>query len=136
MSKYIDRSPEEVFRFYAVDHVKNHPRWDPDMHLEQVGEGPIGVGTVIRRRHTHYGDPVEGTMEVVKYETNRALGVVIHDGPVEILSEMSIEPEGEGSRLTIGIEIPGSKDPINPALVERTLNNIKRMIETEIPEAR
>jgi hypothetical protein len=43
------------------------------MELEQLTEGPIGVGTVIRRRHTHYGEPIEGTMEVVEYETDQGL---------------------------------------------------------------
>jgi hypothetical protein len=57
---------KDVWRFVAVEHVRNHPRWDPDMELEQVTEGPIGVGTLIRRRNTHSDTPVEGTMEVVK----------------------------------------------------------------------
>ena len=30
----IDRSVTEVFRFYALEHVRNHPRWDPFMQLE------------------------------------------------------------------------------------------------------
>jgi hypothetical protein len=47
---------------------------------------------------------------------------------------MSIEPEGErGTRITIGIEIPGSTNPINPALLEHTLRNIETLIESEIP---
>jgi hypothetical protein len=135
VSEVIDRPLSDVFCFYAVNHVQNHPRWDPDMELEQLTEGPIGVGTVIRRRHTHYGEPIEGTMEVVEYEPDRAFGVVIHDGPVEILGRMRIEPSGErGTRLTIGIEIPGSTNPINPALLERTLHNIKALIESEVPK--
>lgn len=134
LNKFVDRPPADVFRFYAVNHVQNHPRWDPDMKLEQVTEGPIGVGTVIRRRHTHYGKPTEGTMEVVRYEPDRAFGVAIRDGPVEILGHMSIEPEGEGTRLTIGIEIPGTANPIDPALIERTLGNIKSLIESEVPK--
>lgn len=62
VSGVIDRPIAEVFRVYAYDHVQNHPRWDPDMELEQVSEGPIGVGTRIRRRHTRGGTTVEGTM--------------------------------------------------------------------------
>jgi hypothetical protein len=54
------------------------------MELEQRTEGPIRVGTVIHRRHTNYGKPSEGTMEVVKYEPDQAFGVVIQDGPIEI----------------------------------------------------
>lgn len=132
----IDRAPPVVFQFYAVDHVKNHPRWDPDMHLEQETPGPIGVGTVIRRRHTHYGKESQGSMEVVRFEKDKVFGVVIHDGPIEIRGNMELRPEGEmRSRLTIGIEIPGSQDPPDPALIDRTLGNIKALIEAEFPES-
>jgi hypothetical protein len=128
----IDRPPAEVFRFVATDHVRNHPRWDPLMELEQVSEGPIGVGTVIRRRHTHYGEPIEGTMEVVEYERGRAFGMVIHDGPVEIRSRMSFDPEGqESTRLTGSIDIPSATSPIDPAPIEASLREMKRLIESE-----
>ena len=60
VSTEIDRPVADVWRFYAVDHVLNHPRWDPDMHLEQLTDGPIGVGTQIRRVNTRWGEPVEG----------------------------------------------------------------------------
>jgi hypothetical protein len=131
LTTFIDRPPADVFRFYAVEHVRNHPRWDPDMHLEPVTEGPIDVGTVIRRRYTRYAEPIEGTMEVVEFELDRAFGVVIHDGPIEMHGRMSIEPEGEGTNLTVGFEIVGSTSPIDPAPLERTLRNIKTLIETE-----
>ncbi len=129
----IDRSPAEVFRFVATDHVQNHPRWDPVMELEQVTDGPIGVGTVIRRRHTHYGEPIEGTMEVVEYEPDRTLGMVIHDGPLEIRSRMSFDPEGrESTRLTGTIDIPSATSPLDPAAIEASLREMKRLIESEV----
>jgi hypothetical protein len=131
-TQFIDRPPADVFRFYAVEHVRNHPRWDPDMQLEQETEGPIGVGTVLRRRHTRSAEPTEGTMEVVEFEPDRAFGVVIHDGPIEMKGRMSIQPEGEGTRLTVGFEIIGSRDPIDPVPLERTLHNIKTLIEAEV----
>jgi hypothetical protein len=40
VKELIDRPPAEVFRFIAVDHVRNHPRWDPKMAIEQLTEGP------------------------------------------------------------------------------------------------
>jgi hypothetical protein len=128
----IDRSPSDVFRFVATEHVRNHPRWDPVMQLEQVTDGPIGVGTVIRRRHTHYGDPVEGTMEVVEFEPDRAFGMVIHDGPVEIRSRLSFDPEGqESTRLTGIVDIPSATSPIDPAPIEASFREMKRLIESE-----
>ena len=136
LSEYIDRSPAEVFRFYAVEHVQNHPRWDPDMHLEQVSPGPIGVGTMIHRHtDTRYGTPTEGTMEVVEFERDRAFRSVIHDGPVEMRGRTTIAPEGQGTRLSVWLEVVGSTDPIDQAPLERTLRNIKTLVETGVPKA-
>jgi hypothetical protein len=84
VSQVIDRPVAKVFHFYAYEHVRNHPRWDPDIEIEQVSDGPIGVGTVIRRRNSRSGTPVEGTMKVVELEPHRAFGLDIHDGPVEM----------------------------------------------------
>ncbi len=67
-SQVIDRPIEQVFHFYAVEHVRNHPRWDPDIELWLDSDAPIGVGTIIHRRNRRSGTPVEGTMEVVELE--------------------------------------------------------------------
>ena len=58
VSEVIDRPVEEVFRVHALEHVKNHPRWDPHMRLEQVSDGPIGVGTIIKRVNTRSGSQI------------------------------------------------------------------------------
>jgi hypothetical protein len=34
VSEHIDRPIADVWRFYAVEHVRNHPRRDPKMHLD------------------------------------------------------------------------------------------------------
>jgi uncharacterized protein YndB with AHSA1/START domain len=133
VEQVIDRPPGDVFRFIATDHVRNHPRWDPVMELEQITDGPIGIGTVIRRRHTHHGDPVEGTMEVIEYETDRAIGMVIHDGPVEIRSRMLFEPEGEGATRIRGfVDIPSATSPIDPGSIQASFREMKRLIESEM----
>ena len=135
VSTVVNRPVADVFQFYAYDHVRNHPRWDPDMELEQETDGPIGVGTIIRRRNTHSGTPVEGTMEVVEFEPNRAMGVVIHDGPAETLGRVTFKPEGQRrTTLTINAEFP-DMDPMMESriigLVERSARNIKHLIESE-----
>jgi len=38
VSQVIDRPISTVFCFYAHDHVRNHPRWDPMMELEQISD--------------------------------------------------------------------------------------------------
>ncbi len=64
----IARPLADVWQFWAVEHVRNHPRWDPDIELEQISEGPMGRGTRIRRRNTRWETPVDGEMEVVEFE--------------------------------------------------------------------
>jgi len=135
VSKVIDRPVAEVFHFVAHEHVRNHPRWDPDMQLDQVSDGPIGVGTIIRRRNTHSGTPVEGTMEVVEFEPDRAMGVVIDDGPTETRSRVTFKAESqERTTLTISAEFADmdeSMESLITSLVERSVRNIKHLIESE-----
>jgi hypothetical protein len=135
VSTVIDRPVAPVFRFYAYEHVRNHPRWDPDMQLEQVSDGPIGVGTIIRRRNTHSGTPVEGTMKVVEFEPERAMGVVIHDGPAETRGRVTFKADGhERTILTINAEFLDMDESMGSTitgLVERSARNIKELIESE-----
>ena len=135
VSETINRSPAVVFHFYADEHVRNHPRWDPDMHLEQVSPGPIGVGTVIRRRNTHFETPVEGTMEVVEFERDRAMGVVIHDGPDETHGRIELEALSPNqTRMIVSAEFFGLDESVKPritTLMQRTARNIKQLVEAE-----
>jgi uncharacterized protein YndB with AHSA1/START domain len=132
VSELIDRPPAEVFRFIAVDHVRNHPRWDPKMELEQLTEGPIRVGTVIRRRHTHTGALVEGTMEIIEFVPDRALGMVIHDSAVEMRSRLTFEREGRnGTRISGTLDIPSMAEPMDPAPIRLSMRRMKELIEAE-----
>jgi hypothetical protein len=136
VSQVIDRAVDKVFRWYAYDHVRNHPRWDPQMLLEQISPDPIGVGTVIRRRNTHFGTPVDGTMEVVEFEPNRVMAVVIRDGPTETHGRVTFEAMGDQrTRLTIGadfLNLDASMETQVTPMMERTARNIKQLIESEM----
>jgi len=46
----------------------------------QVSEGPIGIGTIIKRINSRSGAPVERRMEVLEFESNQAVRMVIPDG--------------------------------------------------------
>jgi hypothetical protein len=136
LSKVIDRPPAVVWQFFAVDHLRNHPRWDPKMELRQLTEGPMGVGTRIQRRHTRLGAPIEGTMEIVEFQPERAMGAVIHDstptGELEVHSRMTAEPIGENRTvLTIDLVIPAMATSMDPSMVEASLAKMKELIEAE-----
>jgi polyketide cyclase/dehydrase/lipid transport protein len=134
VSEEIDRPVPVVFKFYADDHVRNHPRWDPDIELWRTSDEPIGVGTIIQRRNSRSGTPVEGTMEVVEYEPNRAIGMVIREGGMEIYGRATFEEAGEGrTRLTTRADMPideSMKDRMS-GLVRGAYQKIKELIEAE-----
>ena len=137
VSGLIDRPVAEVFHFIAHEHVRNHPRWDPDIELEQMSDGPIGVGTIIKRRNSRSGTPVEGTMEVVEFEPNRAMGTVIHDGPTEMRGRMTFEAlSDDETSLTIDVELPGLDESMDTnfltSMIERSVRNMKQLIESEL----
>jgi hypothetical protein len=138
LSQVIKRPVGDVFRFFAHEHVRNHPRWDPYMQLEQVSSGPIGVGTIIKRINSRSGRPVEGTMEVVQFEPDRAIGMITHDGPVEIHGRATFEAVGEDQTiLTMHVEIPGmdeSMESMMSGAIQQSFQNIKQLIESEINE--
>jgi hypothetical protein len=139
-SQVIDRPIADVFRFFAHDHVRNHPRWDPDIQLEQLSEGPIEVGTILRRINSRSGTPVEGTMEVVEYELNQSIAMVIHDGTAEMRGRttfLAVSPNK--TALTTYIEIPGMDDSMDKTFLlsrlERSGQIRKQLMEAEIKES-
>jgi uncharacterized membrane protein len=136
VSQVVDRPVAEVFHFFAEEHVRNHPRWDPFMRLEQISDGPIGVGTIIKRINSRSGTPVEGTMEVVEFEPDRAIGMLTHDGPVEIRGRTTFEAVGDANTtLTISVEILGMDESMGGMMtgaIQKSLQNIKQLIESEV----
>ncbi len=132
VSESIDRTPADVFRFVATDHVKNHPRWDPQMSLVQETPGPIGIGTRIHRTRTREDSKVEGTMEIIEYDPDRTMGAVIRDGPMELRSLMTVAPEAEtASRLTFTVESDDAPLAMMEEPIKGSLRRIKEMLEGE-----
>jgi Polyketide cyclase / dehydrase and lipid transport len=135
VEEQIERPVDVVFKWYADDHVRNHPRWDPYMELWLDSEEPIGVGTVIRRRNSRSGTPVEGTMEVVEYERNRALGMLTRDGPMEIRGRVTFESLGPAlTKLALTVDFPGMDETMGTRMAEAIkggYRRIKELIEDE-----
>lgn len=136
-SQVIDRPVDKVFNFYAVEHVRNHPRWDPDIELWLDSDGPIGAGTIIRRRNSRSGKPVEGTMEVVKFESNRKIEMIIHDGPVEMRGITTFEAISDNqTKITTLVDLPGMDESMDKSFLnsrlERSGQNMKQLMESEI----
>jgi len=135
-SGIIDHPVARVFQFHTVDHVQNHPRWDPDIQLEQITDGPMGVGTKIKRLNSRSGKPVEGTMEVNEFEPDQAVTMIIHDGPVKMIARATYEAVGmDRTRLTMKIDFPDLDALDTDMLVsamERSIRNINQLLESEV----
>ncbi len=132
VSSVIDLPVADVWRWRAVDHVRNHPRWDPDIQLEQLSDGPMGLGTTIRRLNTRWGAPVEGEMEVVEWEPERSIAFLVRDANMEMRGRATFEAIGpQQTRLTIDTDIPGIDEQAEAflaALMERSAENVRRLI--------
>jgi uncharacterized protein YndB with AHSA1/START domain len=136
-SQVIDRPIDKVFHFFAVEHVRNHPRWDPDIELWLDSDSPIGVGTIIRRRNKRSGTPVEGTMQVVEFEPNRVIAMIIHDGPAEMRGRTTFEAIGDNqTKITTMIDIPGMDENADKTFLnsrlERSAQIRKQLMESEL----
>jgi hypothetical protein len=135
-AQIVDRPLATVFDFCARQHVRNHPRWDPDIQLEQVSPGPIGVGTIIRRRNSRSGTPVPGTMEVVEFQPDASIAMTIREGPREMRGGMTFEGVGDiRTTITSHAEIPWIDESMDTTFLvsrmQRSVDNIKRLVESE-----
>jgi len=136
-SVVIDRPVSRVFQFYALDHVSNHPRWDPDIELWLDSNEPLKVGTVIRRRNSRSGKPVDGTMKVVALEQDRFIEMLIHDGPAVMSGKTEFEALNDHqTRILTTIDIPAMDASADGSFLEsrlrRSAENMKKLMETEI----
>ena len=136
-SQVIDRPIDKVFHFYAVEHVRNHPRWDSDIELWLDSDVPIGVGTIIRRRNKRSGVPVEGTMEVVEFEPNHIFAMVVREGPAEMRGRTTFEAINDNqTKITTIIDIPGMDENADKSFLNSRLESSarirKQLMESEI----
>jgi hypothetical protein len=136
-SHVINRPLDQVFHFMVVEHVKNHPRWDSDIELWLDSDDPIGVGTIIKRRNSRSGTPVEGTMEVTEYEHNRKFTTIIHDGPAKMIGGLTFEPiRDDHTKVTTRIDLPDMDESMDTSFLLKRLaevaKNREELIEAEV----
>ena len=75
-------------------------------------------------------------MEVIEYESNRAFGTLIHDGPVEMRGQTTFEALNDNqTRITVMVELPGMDESMDKSFLtsrmERSVQNMKQLIESE-----
>ena len=133
----INASPEKVFEY--IDDPMSDPEWMIGMVEVHEVEGLPGVG-----RHFHWtfkmvGIPLKGQSTTIEHVPNRRT-VTESQGGVSSTWTADVEPEGEGTKLTMKVEyaIPVpvlgklaehliSKQ--NRRNLESSMENIKYMLE-------
>jgi hypothetical protein len=134
-SHVINRPVDKVFRFMVIEHVKNHPRWDSDIELWLDSDDPIGVGTIIKRRNSRSGTPIEGTMEVTEYVPNQRFATVIQDGPARMIGGLNFEPVGDNqTKVTTVIDLPDMDESMDTSFLMKRLEEVAKIRE-ELIEA-
>jgi hypothetical protein len=81
------------------------------MQLSMATDGEVGVGTVFKRRHTHFGDPVEGSMTVIEFERDELLVLAVDDGNGEFFVRLAFEEAGESVTKVSSVVRSGSRHP-------------------------
>src|SRR5437879_11430924 len=75
-STVIERPVEDVFRFQADDHYRNHPRWDPEvLSLKPIGDGPPGLGSRFELTRRMMGRRQTDVFEIVEWERPHRLAI-------------------------------------------------------------
>jgi hypothetical protein len=98
----IDALPADVFRFVAVEHFLNHPKWDPSIiEMTPTSTGPLGVGATARFVRLQGKKRIQGVLTVTEYEPEKSFAAVSSFGPFELHQQVTLMalPGGSTSLL-------------------------------------
>jgi carbon monoxide dehydrogenase subunit G len=99
----IARAPEDVFA-YLTD-TANVTEWQSGVHeAELVGGGEPRAGARIAESRHLFGRELRTTLEIAEYEPPRLFALRALDGPVAFTVRHELEPDGDGTRLTVVAE--------------------------------
>lgn len=141
-STRINRPVEDVFEFVAVNHFRNHPRWDSNIvELTPMQSGPVAVGSTARVQRRKGAD--NEVLEVVEFEPPRHFGTRDNIGPFLLRVTCLFQPvEPRTSRLTLIADttVAGPMRIVAPLLrplfarqMRKSLRRIKTLVEEEPP---
>jgi uncharacterized membrane protein len=100
----IARRPEEVFAY--LDELERHGEWqDQIVSVKRETPGPTGVGTRATDTRKMGGRTVEMTWEITEYDPPRRVSFRGINGPLRPHGTVTVEPAGEGSRVTTELEL-------------------------------
>jgi uncharacterized membrane protein len=98
-SVLINRPQQEVFDF--VTNLSNDPQWQSSIEsVEQVSDGPIGVGSTWRYVSKYLGRKNETEIQMTSYEPPRHSTVKAVSGPIPFENTHTFQAQDGGTLLT------------------------------------
>ena len=139
----ISSSPEEVFEFIGVNFYANYPKWAPEViKLERLTDGPVQLRTLARQVRVDQGHRSESKFRVIKFESCKCICFAGVSDPYRCTYNLQLASDNT-TRLMFTFELLELQPFVRPfeKLVrvavrdgaERTVNNIKRLIEATTP---
>lgn len=144
-SAIIKVSSNQLFKFIGTDLMTNYPRWSPEVKdLEKLSDGPVKLGTICRQVRIDQGNRSESTFKVNVFDEGSRICFEGVSNPYRC--DYVIETiNGADSRITFIFELLSLDLHVRPfeKLVriavqdgtERTVHNIKKLIEAEQTKA-
>lgn len=141
----IDAPTADVFRFVAVEHFANHPKWDPSIsEMTPTSAGSMRAGATARFVRVEGKKRIEGVLTVTQYEPDRIFAAVSRFGPFVLHQHAYCEPlpgGGTSIRLAIDTRAAGVLSLLLPLLRRRfrktmaaSLRTIKQYVEQGTPQ--
>lgn len=105
-SEHIARPHPQVWNFF-VDHA-NAPKWNPDIvSLEQITDGPVGVGTKFRETRRIGKKKHTVTLEITDFEEGRKYAGTVDAAGIRGTYTYRFEPRGDETEVNLVAEIEG-----------------------------
>jgi hypothetical protein len=134
----IDRSPRDVLD--VLSDVEQNPRWSTSaIDSRATSPEPVGVGSTAHEISRFLGRRVEVDTEVVAFEPDRRLGVIVTGGPFPLHATFDVEVVDGGSQVRVTFDASPTGvlrlfDRPFAIIVRRKfaadLANLKRLVET------
>lgn len=101
---YIDCPQQEVFDF-ASDPANIH-KWQSNfISAEWTLEEKHGVGSTQHSVSHFLGRDIESTSQITVWDPPNQYGFKVISGPVPVEGDMKFEPEGTGTKMTMGGQV-------------------------------
>lgn len=137
VSIWIDRSPEEVFRFVA--NYDNDTQWRKGVaRMSQSPGGETGVGTTTHEEMEFLGRRYVTVARITAFEPDRRLDWTSIEATTPVSGWRKVEPEGRGARFTqmVAADLQGVYRWFSPLMVgmfkkqmTQDMINLKHLLE-------